>query len=67
MLGTLETSLGDRDAAVAAMAAWALGEIEDRASIPALVRAMKGSEPRVRLAAIWALGQIDDAQRCAPE
>ena len=52
VLGTLETSLGDRVPAVAAMSAWALGEIEVRASIPALVRAMKGSEPSVRLAAI---------------
>jgi HEAT repeat protein len=65
VLAALENSLGDRDASVAAMAAWAIGEIEDRSSIPALVKAMKG-EPRVRLAAIWAIGQIDD-KNAAPE
>src|SRR5688500_9084803 len=34
----LERALDDRSPAVAAMAAWALGEIEDRASVPKLRR-----------------------------
>jgi HEAT repeat protein len=56
----LERRLTDT-AAVAAMAAWALGEIEDPASAPALQKAVHSTSPRVRLASVWALGQFEDA------
>ncbi len=55
----VERMLGD-EPAVAAMAAWALGEFETRASVPALVRALAHEDARVRAAAAWALGAIED-------
>jgi len=58
--GTLEKMLGD-SSAPAAMAAWALGGIEDPASGPALEGALHSTSPKVRLAAVWALGQFEDA------
>jgi HEAT repeat protein len=58
----LEQTLGDRVAAVAAMSAWALGELDDVESLPVLLSAAKSDELRVRMAAIWALGQLDDAR-----
>ncbi|HZI21843.1 MAG TPA: HEAT repeat domain-containing protein [Gemmatimonadales bacterium] len=45
----------------AAMAAWALGEIQDPTSAPALQGALHAASPRVRLASAWALGQLADA------
>jgi HEAT repeat protein len=63
----LERALDDKSPAVAAMAAWALGEIEDHhASVPALLKFVREGDPRVRLAAISALGQIEDA-RAVPD
>ncbi len=56
----LERRLADT-ASVAAMAAWALGEIQDPASAQALQTAMHSPSPRVRLASAWALGQFEDA------
>jgi len=56
----LERRLADT-AAVAAMAAWALGEIQDPASAVALQKAVHATSPRVRLAGVWALGQFEDA------
>ncbi|MFN2571098.1 MAG: HEAT repeat domain-containing protein [Gemmatimonadales bacterium] len=56
----LERLLAD-SGAPAAMAAWALGEIEDPASAPALQKAVHSTSPRVRLASAWALGQFEDA------
>ncbi len=55
----VERLLGD-EAAVAAMAAWALGEIELRESVPALRRVLTHESARVRAAGAWALGQIED-------
>ena len=55
----VERSLGD-EADVAAMAAWALGEYEQSASLPALRRVLTHASPRVRAAAAYALGQIED-------
>jgi len=57
----LEHRLADTAAGPAAMAAWALGEIQDPASAPALQGAVHASSPRVRLASAWALGQFEDA------
>lgn len=45
---------------VAAMAAWALGEWEQAASVPALRRSLAHASPRVRVGAAWALGQVED-------
>lgn len=45
---------------IAAMAAWALGEFEQKASVPALRRALAHASPRVRTGAAWALGQVED-------
>jgi len=43
------------------MSAWALGNIEDRGSIPALTAAIRGdAEDRVRETAVWSLGNIGD-------
>ena len=60
MRAALERRLTD-SAGVAAMAAWALGEIQDPASARALQGAVQSASPRVRLAGAWALGQFEDA------
>lgn len=52
--------LRERGATEAAMAAWALGEIEDSASVPALEQSVRATDARVRLAAVDALGNIED-------
>ncbi|HKE92084.1 MAG TPA: HEAT repeat domain-containing protein, partial [Gemmatimonadales bacterium] len=52
----LERRLADTATGPAAMAAWALGEIQDPASAPALQAAVHAPSPRVRLASAWALG-----------
>jgi len=57
----LERRLADTAAGPAAMAAWALGEIQDPASARALQGAVHSPSPRVRLASAWALGQFEDA------
>jgi len=57
----LERRLADTASGPAAMAAWALGEIQDPASAPALQAAVHAPSPRVRLASAWALGQMEDA------
>jgi len=58
----LERRLADTAAGVGAMAAWALGEMEDPAAAPAIQNAvLHSTSPRVRLAAVWALGKYEDA------
>jgi HEAT repeat protein len=61
--GSLERQLADTatGGGPAAMAAWALGEIQDPASASALQGAVHAPSPRVRLASAWALGQFEDA------
>ncbi len=59
--GSLERRLADTARGPATMAAWALGEIQDPASAPALQGAVHSTSPRVRLASAWALGQFEDA------
>ena len=59
--GPLERLLGDSVAGPAAMAAWALGEIQDPSSAMALIQAVHSNAPRVRLAGVWALGELQDA------
>ena len=56
--GALEKSLSGRGNAVAAMAAWALGEIRDSGSVPLLVKALRSDDGRVRHASMYALGEI---------
>jgi HEAT repeat protein len=57
-------ALGDVDPGVAEMAAWSLGEREERAAVPALVAtasmATGHSDPLVREAAVAALGAIGE-------
>ena len=60
--GALVRLVESGSVAEAAMATWALGELEDSASIPVLTRAARSSEVRVRLAAVWALGSIGNAR-----
>src|SRR6266545_3166510 len=49
-----------------ALAAWALGEIEDADAVDPLVGALKDREPDVRIAASWALGQIESSRALEP-
>ncbi len=65
MRARVERMLGD-EPAVAAMAAWTLGEWEQRASVPALRRVLTHASPKVRAAAANALGDIED-QSVAPD
>jgi len=58
----LESMLTDRAGDAAVMAAWALGEIEERASLDPLSRAVRSANPRLRLAAVWAQGEIEDPE-----
>jgi HEAT repeat protein len=62
----LEKQLDSRDGPLAAMSAWALWEIHDSASVPALIRAMRASNPLVRAGAARGLGEIKD-DRALPE
>src|SRR5204862_516108 len=57
----LEHQLADTATGPAAMAAWALGAVQDPASAAALQGAVRAASPRVRLAGAWALGQFEDA------
>ncbi len=56
----VERMLGADGVADVAMAAWALGELEDRGSVDALERVLGHASPRVRMTAAWALGTIED-------
>jgi HEAT repeat protein len=47
-------------------AAWALGAIDDRRAVDALVQALRDREPAVREQAAWALGAIDDNSAVQP-
>ncbi|MEM1056137.1 MAG: peptidylprolyl isomerase [Bacteroidota bacterium] len=53
--------LTEADPAVRARAAFALGSVQDEATIPALVAALRDSVPAVRADAAWALGQTADS------
>src|SRR2546428_842197 len=53
LLEDLRAAARDRDASVVAMAAWALGELEDPGTLPLLEELLRRDEPRVRQAAIW--------------
>src|SRR6185295_13048462 len=57
----LERRLTDTATGPAAMAAWALGQIQDPASAAALQASVHAASARVRLASAWALGQLEDA------
>lgn len=58
----LERMLTQRGAAEAAMAAWALAEEQDPASLPPLQQALRHDDPRVRRSAAYALGEIADVR-----
>ena len=55
----VEEQLRSPDVPTAAMAAWALGELEDRESVGALERVLEHDAAAVRTAAAWALGQVE--------
>ncbi len=59
-VAALADRLNDSNANVRDQSAWALGEIEDAAAVPALAEALqKDGERSVRLRAAWALGEIE--------
>ena len=62
----LERMATDREIAPAAMAMWALGDLQDHASLPVLERAVRSGATKVRVAAAWALGQMEDV-RAVPD
>ena len=59
--GELIGLLGDSDPSVRARAAFALGSVQDPASIPALSRALRDAAAPVRRDAAFALGQTSDS------
>jgi len=61
---TLRALLADRDTAVAANAAYALGLLADTGSVAALAHVL-GATPSVAHNAAWALGQIGEPARAA--
>lgn len=58
--GDLEQLLRSASATDGAMAAWALGELEDSSAVPALLQALKSAHVAVRVSAIDALSEIED-------
>ena len=56
----VERMLRSDDVSLVTMAAWALGELEDRESVEPLQAVLDHSSPRVRTTAAWALGEIED-------
>jgi HEAT repeat protein len=48
------------------MAAWALGELEQRAAVPPLVTALKERSALVRATAARALGELEDPAAVVP-
>jgi HEAT repeat protein len=56
----IERALSAREVPIVAMAAWALGELEQKASVPALRRVLDHEAAAVRLSATAALGNIED-------
>lgn len=50
----------------AVMAAWSLGELEDRESVDPLVRLLDHRSARMRMTVAWALGQIEDPRATRP-
>lgn len=61
-VAALADRLVDASGDVRDQSAWALGEIEDAAAVPALSEALhRDAEARVRLRAAWALGEIEHA------
>ena len=57
----VERMLRSDDVALVTMAAWTLGELEDRESVAPLQGLLDHASPRVRMTAAWALGEIEDA------
>lgn len=61
-VAALGERLTDAHAEVRERSAWALGEIEDAAAVPALTRALRQNSDRgLRSRAAWAMGEIEDA------
>lgn len=66
MRARIEALLDAREATVVAMAAFALGEIESRASMKPLTRLLTHAAADVRANAVWALGSLEDPASEAP-
>jgi len=61
VIAALSDRLSDEHAEVRDRSAWALGEIEEPAAVPALIRALqRDGDRQVRATAAWALGEIED-------
>jgi len=56
----VERQLASSNADVAVMAAYALGHLEDRASVPRLREELRSQRAQMRMTAAWALGMIED-------
>ena len=65
-LRTRVEGLLGRDEATAAMAAWALGNLEMRESVGPLSNALERGGQRVKINAAWALGNIEDGRAVDP-
>jgi HEAT repeat protein len=61
-LRTQVEGLLGRDENTAAMAAWALGNLEMRESVGPLTNALERGSQRVKINAAWALGMIEDGR-----
>jgi HEAT repeat protein len=62
----MEGLLSSRTESTAAMAAWALGQLEMHESVDPLARALERGTPKVKLHAAWALGEIEDGRAVDP-
>lgn len=65
-LGERLDGLASADAETRRHAAWSLGELEDPAAVPRLVRALDDQDPDVRVLAAWALGEVKDPAAISP-
>ncbi len=63
--GCLE-DLKNSDSEVRLRAAWHLGDLEERSTVPELIDALKDNDPRVRGMAAWAMGEIKGLEPLAP-
>lgn len=58
--------LKNPDVKIRVRAAWRLGDLEERSTVPHLVEALKDNDPRVRGMAAWALGEIKGLEILQP-
>ena len=61
VVSTLERTLSSGSLEVRLAALWALGRIEERSSVPAVLTLLDDPDTRIRQNALWALGQMESA------